>query len=302
MLQSRQLDAFRAVMLTGGMTSAADMVRITQPAISRLIRDLEGELGFQLFERIGNRLRPTPEAVILFKEVSRHYEGIERIGRLAVDLKKSRTGSLRIACYTGPALSFMSDIIEAFIADRPDVSIFLDTISSETVLELVALLQYDIGISLIEGDYPGLTIEPLLMFSAVCILPASHPLAAKDVITPQDLEGESLICLGPNSLLGMKTDAVLAAHKVTCTRRIESSLALSICNLVSRGLGIGIVDPFAAHFHSDANLCRKPFAPAIPYNFAIALPSGKGPTRLVDEFRTAIHAGLKSLPYDRYPG
>lgn len=287
-------------MLTGGMTSAADMIRITQPAVSRLIRDLEGEIGFQLFERIGNRLRPTPEAVILFKEVSRHFAGIERIGRVAGDLKKSRMGSLRVASYTGPALDFMSSVIQAFIADRPEVSIFLDTISSETVLELVALHQYDIGISLIEGDYPGLTIEPLPIFSAVCVLPASHPLAAKAVIAPRDLEGESLICLGPNSLLGMKTDAILAAHNVSCARHIESSLALSVCNLVSRGLGIALVDPFAANFSSDHNLCRRPFYPAIPYNFALALPSGKAPTRLVDEFRTALHTGLKNLPYEKY--
>nr|WP_233278980.1 LysR family transcriptional regulator [Agrobacterium radiobacter] len=74
MIQSRQLEAFRAVMLTGGMTSAANLVRITQPAISRLIRDLEEEIGISLFERTGNRLRPTREAGILFKEVSRHFK------------------------------------------------------------------------------------------------------------------------------------------------------------------------------------------------------------------------------------
>lgn len=89
MIQSRQLEAFRAVMLTGGMTMAADLVRITQPAISRLIRGLEDELGLRLFERSGNRLRPTREAGILFGEVSRHFTGIEHINKVATELRES---------------------------------------------------------------------------------------------------------------------------------------------------------------------------------------------------------------------
>lgn len=128
MIQSRQLEAFRAVMLTGGMTSATDLVRITQPAISRLIRDLEDEIGISLFERTGNRLRPTREAGILFKEVSRHFNGIQHIDKVASELRKSHMGSLRVACYTAPALSFMSGVIQSVIADRPDVSVYLDTV------------------------------------------------------------------------------------------------------------------------------------------------------------------------------
>jgi DNA-binding transcriptional LysR family regulator len=298
MLHPRQLEVFRAVMLTGGMTTAADMVRITQPAVSRLIKDLEEHIGFLLFERIGNRLRPTSEAVILFKEVSRHFDGIERITKVADDLRNSRLGSLRVACFNALSLSFMSEVLQAFLADRPDVSVYMETESSRTVLELVALHHYDIGVAQIGGDYPGLIIEPLPTFCAECILPATHALAAKETICPSDLEGESLICLGVNSPLRMQIDAVLAAHKVNFTLRIESALAASVCDLVSKGLGISLIDPFTASFYGGRNLCRRPFVPAVPYHFAIALPSGKAPTRLVDEFRTTLRTALADLPYE----
>ncbi|MCW8281536.1 LysR family transcriptional regulator [Agrobacterium sp. InxBP2] len=299
MLQSRQLEVFRAVMLTGGMTSASETVRISQPAISRLIRDLEDELGFKLFERFGNRLRPTSEAVILYKEVSLHFHGIDRIGKVANDLRNSQLGSVRIACYTALAMSFMSEVIQTFVASRPDVSIYLHDDSSRTVLELVALHHFDLGIAFTTGDYPGLLIEPLPRFCAECILPISHPLSKKETIVPNDLNGETLISLGVNSLLRMQLDSVLAANEVACKRRIESTLALSVCDMVSRGLGVGLVDPFTESFYSNRSLCRRPFVPAVPYDFALALPGGKTPPRIVDEFCGVLREAVGKLPFAR---
>ncbi len=298
MLQPRQLEAFRAVMLTGGMTSAADLIGISQPAISRLVRDMEGTTGLLLFERIGNRLRATREASILFKEVSKHFTGIARIENVAAELRNSHMGSLRIACYTAPALSFMTGVIRTFTANRPDVTIYLDTIPIRSVLELVALQQYDLGISVLAGDYAGLDVETVPKFRAVCVVPPAHRLAAKPSIHASDLEGEALVCLGPSSLLRTQTDAILDAQRVSCTRRIESSLTMSVCDLVSAGLGVGIVDPFTASYYSSASLCQRSFGPAIPYHFAIVLPSGSPPPRLVIEFRSVLMAALSALPYE----
>ncbi|QCJ01020.1 LysR family transcriptional regulator [Agrobacterium larrymoorei] len=297
-IQSRQLEAFRAVMLTGGMTSAADLVRITQPAISRLIKDLEEETGLRLFDRIGNRLRPTREAGILFKEVSRHFNGIQHIDKVAAELKKSHMGSLRVACYTAPSLSFMSGVIQTFIGDRPDVSVYLDTVPSQTVLELVSLQHYDLGISILASDYPGLRVEPVPSFRAVCLLPPGHVLESKDVVHAKDLEGTDLICLSPVSLLRMQIDSVLDSFNVHCGRRIESGLALSVCDLVSKGMGIGIVDPFTADYYCANPVVRRPFEPVIPYHFAIVLPSGSPPPRLVTEFQTVLFEALGKLPYE----
>lgn len=295
MLQARQLDAFRAVMLTGGMTSAADMIHISQPAVSRLIGSLEEHIGFLLFERVGNRLKPTAEAIILFQEVSRYYDGVDRIAKVAEDLRASRMGSLRIASYNALSLSFMSDVLQKFLADRPEVSVYLETEASRTILELVSLHHYDIGIVQISGDYPGLDIEPLPTLHAECIVPASHPLAQKEAIEAADLEGELFISLGKNSPLRIQTDAMFAASGVRCIRRIEASLAASACDLVSKGLGISLIDPFTASFYGGRNICRKPFTPAVPYHFAIALPSGKIPTILVNEFRTALRTAFSDF-------
>jgi DNA-binding transcriptional LysR family regulator len=67
----RQLEAFRAVMLTKSITRAAEMLFVSQPAVSRLISDLESTVEFDLFQRVKKRLIPTPEGEALFEEVER---------------------------------------------------------------------------------------------------------------------------------------------------------------------------------------------------------------------------------------
>src|SRR3954471_23294306 len=101
-LNTRQVEAFRALMLTTSTVRAAETLHISQPAVSRLVRDLQEALGLALFERRGNRLLPTSEAVALYAEVERSFVGLERIAQAARDLRERRAGVLRIAAM--PAL------------------------------------------------------------------------------------------------------------------------------------------------------------------------------------------------------
>ena len=85
-LTLRQIDAFRAVMLTGTATEAAQVLGISQPAISRLVSDLEQEIGFKLFDRVGRRVVPTAEAQILIEEVKRALTGLDQIRETASEI------------------------------------------------------------------------------------------------------------------------------------------------------------------------------------------------------------------------
>jgi DNA-binding transcriptional LysR family regulator len=163
---------------------------------------------------------------------------------------------------------------------------------------MVSLQSYDIGISILAGDYPGLIAEPVPTFRAVCILPPEHRLVAKQTVHAADLEGEALVCLSPVSLLRMQTDAALDSFNVKCTRKIESSMALNACDLVSKGFGIGVVDPFVAEYYTANRIERRQFDPAIPYHFAIVRPSESPPPRLVSEFREVLLTAVANLPYE----
>lgn len=284
-INPRQLEAFRKVMISGSMTVAAELLQVSQPAVSRLVKDLENCLGIRLFRREGNRLIPGAEAQRLFREVDRYYQGLEQVERVAQDLKSARTGTLRIASISALGLGFLNEGIGRFLNGRRDVETSLEVRPTIGVLELVAMNQVDIGyVGSIGTEYPGVSAVAQQEVAAVCVLPRGHRLARKRSIRVTDLQGESLISLHRNSPLRMRVERALSAASVTCLRPIETTFAHSACSMVANGLGVTISDPFtAANLHNPAVVCR-PLVPVIPYSFSMVLPSHQQRPKLVSEF------------------
>ncbi|QEI08569.1 LysR family transcriptional regulator [Pigmentiphaga aceris] len=284
-LNPRQLDAFRKVMVTGSMTIAAELMNISQPAVSRLIKDLETTLAIRLFRREGNRLIPGAEAQRLFREVDRFYQGMEQVERVAQDLKAVRIGTLRVASMTVLGLSLLCEGIRQFSLLRPDVVTSLDVRNSLSVLELTAANQIDIGfVHSLSTEYPGVNAFALPSVAAVCVLPRGHRLRRKKVVQVTDLEGESLISLGPNNPMRIRLEVALTSAGVQCRRPVETTLAYSACNMVAGGLGIAIVDGITASQFANAAVICRPLVPEIHFGFSMVLPAHQPRSKVVSEF------------------
>jgi DNA-binding transcriptional LysR family regulator len=158
-INHRQIEAFRAVFQTASMTAAGALLGITQPAVSRLIRDLEAETALTLFDRSAGKLTPTPDAVTLFREVQRSYQGLERVARAAAALGRRREGALRIAASVAPSLYGLPPVLARFRAAWPGVTLSLHTGSSPDVLDLVAMRHCDLGVAVLPAEGPGVIIE-----------------------------------------------------------------------------------------------------------------------------------------------
>ena len=110
----RQLEAFAAVMKSGSVTHAAQSMHLSQPAVSKLIADLEHAIGFKLFVRTrGSALTVTPEAEFFFHEVERSFMGIDALKRIASDIRNLSAGNLHIVSLPALAYSFMPRVIRA---------------------------------------------------------------------------------------------------------------------------------------------------------------------------------------------
>ena len=96
-LNLRQIEMFRAIMITGSVSGAARMLSVSQPAISRLLAYTEDRLKMRLFERVKGRVQPTPEARRLFAEVEDVHRGVLRINDLAQELQRRGTGALNFS-------------------------------------------------------------------------------------------------------------------------------------------------------------------------------------------------------------
>lgn len=294
-LNPRQIEAFRAVMLTGSMTNAAELLRITQPAVSRLIRDFEIQLQLKLFRRDGNRLTPSQEGTILFAEVDRFYNGIDRIAKIAAELRHTKVGSLRIACMGALSLSCVTEAIRRFQVDKPAVNVLLENLDSLSILNLVAGRHFDLGFAQAKGDYPGVDLTPLPPVEAVCVVPPDFPIVSKAWIAPEDLRSLPFVSLGRNSPLRLKIDQLFEDMAIPRQMVIESSLAASVVGLVAAGLGVSIVDPFTATTLSGGQYVMRRFKPRLTFDVMIVTPSRHQNSKLCGEFSAIMRTLFKAI-------
>lgn len=281
----RQLEAFRAVMRTGSVTNAAASLYLSQPAVSRLIAELERSVGFRLFERSkGSAPVPTPEAEAFLQEVERSFAGLQVLRQAAADIKNFRTGNLRIACLPALSTGFVPTVIKEFRASNPGVRIQLQTRSSSTVRLWVAAQQFDLGLATPGGEVQGAQAESFLKIPAVCVLPAEHSLATRPVITPADLHGEPFISLALEDPVRAKIDEVFEAAAVERDLVVETQYAMTICGLVRRGVGCAILNPLSAADFADRGIVLRKFEPLIEFEYMLYLPTFRPPSRLAVQF------------------
>jgi DNA-binding transcriptional LysR family regulator len=283
MIQSRQIEAFRAVMHTGAMTAAAEIIHVTQPAVSRLIRDLEAELGFALFDRRGNLVSPTSHARALLTEVERSFIGLGQIRAFAENLRTGQGGSVRVAALPAVAAGFLPRFAAKFSQHRPNLKISIDGLPSPAIRDKAVTGQLDIGITAFPFHNASLVITPL-GDRAVVAMPNGHRLAGLKVIRATDLRDEQLILLTRFTARGHPVDVAL--QSTSKRSPIETPLATMACFLVAEGLGIAIVDPFSASEFLDKGLSLRPFEHSWVLGSAIVHSSERVLSVAASEFKT----------------
>ncbi|MBO9537822.1 LysR substrate-binding domain-containing protein [Herbaspirillum sp.] len=264
----RQLEAFRALILRQTVTRAAQMLHVSQPAVTRLINDLEADVGFALFDRTNGRLYPTPEGMVLFEEVERSFAGLDRIAQTAEQIKSLRRGSLHIAGAPAMALEFLPSVLTGFMREHPGINTTLLIHASSIVIDLVVGRRCDVGFIAHPLTHHGVNIESIHSAPMRCILPHGHRLAGKAVITPEDLRGESFISFPKEFDARMLIDGLFAQRRIDRVMTSESQLSAAICVLVQHGAGVALIDQITAHYARD-RVVVKPFEPTILSEFAL---------------------------------
>ena len=283
-MKPRQIEAFRAVIEMGSVTAAADRLRISQPAVSKLIMELEHATKLTLFSREKRRVVPTPEARLLFEEIDRVFQGMDRLERFADDLREKRAGRVRLGCLPGLGLRVVPDLVARFMRERPNVHLTVHVRTSAKIADWVLGQQIDLGISLLRMEHPSIIVEPLARVDGVCVLPPEHPLAAKSAITPSDLTDVPFIGLGREDHAEQMISRVFDHGGVSRRVQLETNLSAVACRLVTAGVGVSIVDPFTAAEFPASEIVVRPFRPAIGFEMWLLYPSHRPRSRLIEEF------------------
>lgn len=280
-LKPRQVEAFRAVMMTGGITAAAEAMKVTQPAVSRLIRDLEEIVQMRLFERVGARLVPTAEATQFYREVERLYLGLDQIAQAADDIRAHKNTVLRIGSVTSLVRPYLHRAIVETIGDRLDIPLVIDVENSRHIWDMVDQNRYDLGLVFGSPRMADKNATPLHSSYAVAAMTADHRLASRRVVTPNDLLDERVLIPGRNSPLRLALDRAFSIEDHQPISTMETSM-LNCCHFASAGMGVGIVDHTSLR-SAGAEVVAIPFEPKIEVSYYAIRPIGAQRIAVLDE-------------------
>jgi len=294
-INSRQVEAFRAMMLTGSVTEAAKLMAVTQPAVSRLLRDFQALLKMELFERRGSGLVPTASATALYMEVERSFVGLERITAAAEEIRSRRTGTLRIAALPALSNGYLPRLAGGFLKERPNLNLSFFGVISPIVIDWVLNNQCDIGFAEVPIAHSGLPSVRLPALPRVAVLPAGHRLAAKAVLEPRDFEDENFVSLSAGSSSRHLIDQAFNRDDVRRVLRVETNLSEIMCGMVSSGLGVAICDPFTAEEFASRGVVARRFLPRIDFDFAAVFPPQRSPSPVALDLVEVVRQALAEL-------
>jgi Transcriptional regulator len=279
----RQVEAFRNIVQTGSVSRAAERMFVSQPAVSRLLADMEETVGFALFDR-GRRFQLTAEGKLLYREVQQAFVGLDWIARRAEDIAAFRVGHLRVAAAPALSMGLLPPIIGRFHRQYETVSVAAQVRSSQEVAQWAATGQIDIGFAALPINQSGVEVTSFRALPAICMVPRSHRLAGEPYVTPEMLAADQVISLGSDSILRTLIDEAFERAGTAPTSFVETTMSAQAALLVHEGLGIAIIDPYTAMAFEHPGLVLKPLQPFVAYDYVMLTPAHQDPPRLAQAF------------------
>jgi DNA-binding transcriptional LysR family regulator len=278
----RQIEAFKAVIEHGTVSSAAIALNVSQPAMSKSLAQLEGDSELRLFDRVKGRLAPTEVGMRLYAEVDRIFSGVQQVENAIDALHRQARGSLRIGVMPALSGAFVQRAVTAFLQIHPGTNCVIESRSSEWIMESLVGRQLDVGLFSSRVQNPYLDSEPLTESAIVCIMPVGHKLAARRVVVPADLAEFPFVSFDPETATGHRIRAVLDAHGVRPAIALVTNIALTVCEFVACGTGVALVHPLEVSDFSRIVVRR--FEPATTLGLLLSYGRASRNARMIDDF------------------
>ena len=272
-MRLRQIEVFYAVYSAGSISKAGELLGVSQPAVSKVLRHTEDTLGYALFERTTTGLVPTKEAADLFEGAAKVFSEVNRFRARAANAILSDDKPLLIELAPSIGLSAGPKAIAAFAKRHSKTSIEIETFHFDEAVSALRNEQTDIAISYQPYPREGLRIVPITTANFVCVTPNGYWDDKRAKITARDLIGEPLIYLNVDAPLGHLLSSHLEnVSEIQQSQRIVVNTYYIAKMLVASGAGIAIVDEYAARGPSSSDVDIYEFVGAIVrenYNLSI---------------------------------
>jgi LysR family transcriptional regulator, transcription activator of glutamate synthase operon len=277
-MELRQLRYFAAVARRRHFTAAAEAIGVAQPALSQQIRILERELGVQLFDRAGRRVRLTPAGEALLLRAERILAEVANAQSELAEYAGAVRGRVVVGTLPSLAEYQLPPLVAAFHARHPGLELVLREERTARLLELLGAGEVDLALlhhsPAATAATPALTLEPLFTEELVAAVGTNHPLADRAALALAALRDEAFILTKSGSAI---RDTILAACAIAgFAPRIafESGAAATVRALAAAGLGVAILP------RSEAQTGTPPLAsleldPRLTRTVALAWPAAR---------------------------
>ncbi|MFY2003578.1 LysR family transcriptional regulator [Achromobacter xylosoxidans] len=264
-MELRQLEAFAAVMSTGSVTAAGRLLGRSQPAISRLLQELEAEIGYALFARSGPRVTPTEQGFLLYDDVERALSSLRQIRDRAEEIARGQAQPLLLAATSALAAGLVPDALKRIEAQAGNTRVQLRSASPERVVHAVLSGTAQLGATSLPLEHRGLTVHWIGQAPCVVALPENDPAARHEVVPVAELAGRRVITMANPYRLRRRLDAALG-HAAGA---IETNSSVNALAAVRAGLGVSVLEPITAYGAPMAGVAIRPIDLDIPFFFGV---------------------------------
>ena len=192
-LEFRHLRTIKAIHDCGGLARAADRLNITQSALSHQVKNLEAQVGVELFVRRSKPMRLSPAGQRLLRLAEQVLPQVEAVEQDFAGLKSGRTGRLHIAIECHACFEWLFPVLELFRRAWPDVDVDIRPGLQFQALPALEKEEVDLVVSSDPESIPGGEFVPLFDYEPVFVASSAHPLAARPFVDARDFAGETLI-------------------------------------------------------------------------------------------------------------
>ena len=263
-LELRHLRTIRAIHQAGGLARAADMLNMTQSALSHQVKGLEDQAGMELFVRRSKPMRLSAAGVRMLRAAERTLPEIDEMEEEFRALRAGRTGRLHIAIECHACFDWLFPVLEMFRHAWPEIDVDIRAGLAFEALPALNREDVDLVISSDREPPPGILFNPLFDYHPTFVGSSLNPLAAKEFITAEDFRDQVLITYPVSrDKLDIFTE-VLTPAKVEPRAQRTAELTAVILMLVGSNRGVAVLpDWVMREVKTNADYVTRPLGPEV---------------------------------------
>lgn len=287
-MRLRQIEVFHAVYANGSISAAARALNVSQPAVSKVLRHTEAQLGIKLFDLVRGRLVPSDEAHALFREVDEVFDRIASLQLTAQNLRASGAGHLRIGVVPSLGLEVAPRAIAAFRAKNPDVTFIVRTLHHNDVVRSLYERECDLAIGYDPPDHPRMRQKKLASAALYLMAPKGQFGADRDAVAITELNGLDMVSVTGSGPIGDLVTRAFSKAQIEAREIVSVSTYYIAAALVRYGSGVAIVDAFTAQAMATDGLDVLQLTPELNFGVCAAWLEDRPLSKLGSKFVASV--------------